>query len=252
MARLAGSLRGKGEKMYNILVCDDEKDIVSALEIYLTADGYQVFTAYNGRQAVDILNKEEIESCQRFSMDHFMWTCLQKPEAYGWMGYLKDRGLFVKLVCKEKDPKRVYHNFMDMVCEDSAMEVFLAFPEKGEALTNDVMYLNFEVNSNGAMYAAYGKGRKGRKPMPEKYLQVVDCKADRQEDSWTLTYLIPESYLKEEAGVEKLDGETEFYCNFYKIAQTPEIEHYASWSPIDNPTPNFHLPVFFAKAQIEE
>lgn len=42
MARLAGSLRGKGEKMYNILVCDDEKDIVSALEIYLTADGYQV------------------------------------------------------------------------------------------------------------------------------------------------------------------------------------------------------------------
>ncbi len=172
-----------------------------------------------------IFNKEEIESCQRFSMDHFMWTCLQKPEAYGWMGYLKDRGLFVKLVCKEKDPKRVYHNFMDMVCEDSAMEVFLAFPEKGEALTNDVMYLNFEVNSNGAMYAAYGKGRKGRKPMPEKYLQVVDCKADRQEDSWTLTYLIPESYLKEEAGVEKLDGETEFYCNFYKIAQTPEIEH---------------------------
>ena len=118
------------------------------------------------------------------------------------MGYLKDQGLFVKLVCKEKDPKRVYHNFMDMVCEDSAMEVFLAFPEKGEALTNDVMYLNFEVNSNGAMYAAYGKGRKGRKPMPEKYLQVVDCKADRQEDSWTLTYLIPESYLKEEAGVE--------------------------------------------------
>ena len=60
-----------------------------------------------------ILNKEEIESCQRFSMDHFMWTCLQKPEAYGWMGYLKNQGLFVKLVCKEKDPKRVYHNFMD-------------------------------------------------------------------------------------------------------------------------------------------
>ena len=43
MARLAGSLRGKGEKMYNILVCDDEKDIVSALEIYLTADGIGIY-----------------------------------------------------------------------------------------------------------------------------------------------------------------------------------------------------------------
>lgn len=46
--------------MYNILVCDDEKDIVSALNIYLTADGYQVYEAYNGKEAVDILNKEEI------------------------------------------------------------------------------------------------------------------------------------------------------------------------------------------------
>lgn len=29
--------------MYNILVCDDEKDIVSALSIYLKSDGYQVY-----------------------------------------------------------------------------------------------------------------------------------------------------------------------------------------------------------------
>ena len=34
--------------MYNILVCDDEKDIVSALRIYLMAEGYQVLEAYNG------------------------------------------------------------------------------------------------------------------------------------------------------------------------------------------------------------
>ena len=34
--------------MYHILVCDDEKDIVSALKIYLTADGNEVFCANNG------------------------------------------------------------------------------------------------------------------------------------------------------------------------------------------------------------
>ena len=33
--------------MYKILACDDEKDIVSALRIYLTSDGYQVFEAYS-------------------------------------------------------------------------------------------------------------------------------------------------------------------------------------------------------------
>ena len=32
--------------MYNVLVCDDEKDIVSALQIYLKSEGYQVFSAY--------------------------------------------------------------------------------------------------------------------------------------------------------------------------------------------------------------
>ena len=42
---------GKEENMYHILVCDDEKDIVSALKIYLTADGYEVFCAYNGKEA---------------------------------------------------------------------------------------------------------------------------------------------------------------------------------------------------------
>ncbi|MCI8448234.1 MAG: response regulator transcription factor, partial [Eubacterium sp.] len=37
--------------MYNILVCDDEKDIVSAIRIYLSSEGYQVFEAFNGTEA---------------------------------------------------------------------------------------------------------------------------------------------------------------------------------------------------------
>lgn len=44
----------------NILVCDDEKDIVSALKIYLAAEGYQVFEAFNGKEALEIIAAEEI------------------------------------------------------------------------------------------------------------------------------------------------------------------------------------------------
>lgn len=47
--------------MYNILVCDDEKDIVSALRIYLTAEGYKVYEAYNGQEALDIMSKQDIQ-----------------------------------------------------------------------------------------------------------------------------------------------------------------------------------------------
>lgn len=46
--------------MYNILICDDEKDIVSALEIYLKADGYKTYKAYNGKEAISIIACEEI------------------------------------------------------------------------------------------------------------------------------------------------------------------------------------------------
>lgn len=46
--------------MYNILICDDEKDIVSALKIYLANEAYNLFEAYDGKQALEVIDKEEI------------------------------------------------------------------------------------------------------------------------------------------------------------------------------------------------
>ena len=45
--------------MYNILVCDDEKDIVSALRIYLSSEGYRVLEARQGQEALEILRGSE-------------------------------------------------------------------------------------------------------------------------------------------------------------------------------------------------
>ena len=41
--------------MANILVCDDDKAIVEAIEIYLTQEGYHILKAYDGQEALDIL-----------------------------------------------------------------------------------------------------------------------------------------------------------------------------------------------------
>lgn len=46
--------------MYNILICDDEADIVSALEIYLSSEGYGVYRAENGEEALKIIRENEI------------------------------------------------------------------------------------------------------------------------------------------------------------------------------------------------
>lgn len=46
--------------MYNILVCDDERDIVAALKIYLSSESYKVYEAYSGREAIDIVENNNI------------------------------------------------------------------------------------------------------------------------------------------------------------------------------------------------
>ncbi len=46
--------------MANILVCDDDRQIVEAIEIYLKQEGYEIYKAYDGEEAIKILNKEDI------------------------------------------------------------------------------------------------------------------------------------------------------------------------------------------------
>ena len=46
--------------MYNVLICDDQPDIVNALKIYLTPEGYNLFEAFTGTQAVEIAKNNDI------------------------------------------------------------------------------------------------------------------------------------------------------------------------------------------------
>lgn len=48
-------------ELYNILICDDDRDIVAALKIYLSADDYRIFPAYTGREALEIARREKIQ-----------------------------------------------------------------------------------------------------------------------------------------------------------------------------------------------
>ena len=46
--------------MYNVLICDDQPDIVNALKIYLAPEGYQMFEAYTGKEALDVVRDHDI------------------------------------------------------------------------------------------------------------------------------------------------------------------------------------------------
>jgi len=60
--------------MYNILICDDERDIVAALKIYLEAEGYNTHCAYNGKEAINIIKENEI---------HLLLLDIMMPECDG-------------------------------------------------------------------------------------------------------------------------------------------------------------------------
>lgn len=59
---------------YNILICDDEKDIVSVLKLYLGQEDYNLFEAYNGKEALEILDREDI---------HLLLLDIMMPEMDG-------------------------------------------------------------------------------------------------------------------------------------------------------------------------
>ena len=47
--------------MYNVLVCDDDREIVEAIEIYLSQEGYKVLKAYDGEEALKVLDREKVD-----------------------------------------------------------------------------------------------------------------------------------------------------------------------------------------------
>jgi DNA-binding response OmpR family regulator len=88
--------------MYNILICDDEKDILTALEIYLSAEGYHIFKASNGCEALAIIAKEDI---------HLALLDIMMPQMDGLTAMAKIREMsnlpVILLTAKSEDTDKI-------------------------------------------------------------------------------------------------------------------------------------------------
>ncbi len=88
--------------MYNILICDDERDIVNALKIYLNDADYRLFEAFNGRDALQIVEKEEI---------HLVLLDIMMPEMDGMEAMVKIREKsnvpIILLTAKSEDSDKI-------------------------------------------------------------------------------------------------------------------------------------------------
>lgn len=88
--------------MYNILICDDEHDIVNALKIYLSDPEYTLFDAYTGREALDVISRQDI---------HLVLMDIMMPEMDGISAMVKIRQLsnvpVILLTAKGEDADKV-------------------------------------------------------------------------------------------------------------------------------------------------
>ena len=88
--------------MYNLLICDDEKDIVNALKIYLNDPNYRLFEAFTGKEAVETIEKEDI---------HLVLLDIMMPEMDGISAMAKIREFsnipIILLTAKSEDTDKV-------------------------------------------------------------------------------------------------------------------------------------------------
>lgn len=198
-----------------------------------------------------IKSKKELEGVKPFFVEHLLWGTEFIPRTYGFLGVVLGEGFYLKMVCEEDEPLRTYENVLDPVYRDSAMEAFFQF-EHEKGARGSAIYLNFEVNANGALLAEYGGGRTSRTHFTKEELEAFECSAVVEEGRWSFRIHIPLWVLDEIYGPLNIGRGSRFTCNFYKISEAKEIEHYASCFPIHSEIPSFHMPEYFGEAVIAD
>lgn len=192
-------------------------------------------------QIKTILEEKELEKCPIFYVDQFNWGGKYRPISYGQFAYLKNQGFLLKMTCEETNPVCNYSRHFEPVWMDSAMEGFFSFDK------NSPNYVNLEVNSAGAVVASIGDSKTDRKNLTYEEVSSLHCKATSNEKSWSIELLISLNLIKKYFYISEFHSGDCIKLNFFKIAEGDTTTHFASYAPINYPTPNFHLPEFFAE-----
>ena len=205
-------------------------------------------------------NKAQWKKVKPIEITNFMGKVPEfKPTTEVKMMYDKSN-VYVIFRVQDRYVRSLVQEYNGNVSGDSCVEFFFApddqFPER---------YFNLEINAGGTpllfyILPPYPKA-KFIKLDPEDIDQieiahslpaVVDPEIT-EPVTWTIEYRIPLSLLKKFTNVTTPNKGVVWKANFYKTAGriNTSNQHYITWSVVDNPTPNFHLPQFFGTLKFQ-
>lgn len=184
------------------------------------------------------------------------WQDIQQinwPESYPDLPSVRfqiahdDAHIFLHYRVQEDFVKAQHIRPNEAVYEDSCVEFFISFDSKRH-------YYNLEFNVLGTGLIGYGPAVKAeRKRLSAKTIEQVSTATSvvkiKGNTVWAIILAIPTTIFEHD-NIDRLSG-IAAHANFYKCGDSLPAPHFVSWSPIDFPKPNFHLPEFFGDVVFE-
>lgn len=187
-------------------------------------------------KAASISGKTDWGAVEKAPLRQCAWSPCPAPPAEMQAVLSADGHLLVRLTSHALPTRAAVTLDDGSVWEDSCLECFLSFD--GER------YINLEVNSNSALLAGYGAGRQDRVTLKSMGVPIPRARAWVLRDHWLAELDICPETVAALSGVQLARG-TRFTGNFYSCGDRTPAPHYAAWSPVITPSPDFHRPEFF-------
>ncbi len=200
-------------------------------------------------------NKQEWKGVKSIEINNFIRNNPEyRPIVHAKMMY-DSENVYVIFRVQDRNVRSITTEINGPVWKDSAVEFF--FSPNTESPLN---FFNLEVNCGGTPLLEYNPNlRIGPKPVPEDIKKIeIGHSLPKIVDpeileplTWTVEYRIPLEMLENYSKISRPKKGIIWKANFYKIAEITSNPHYATWSPINHPKPQFHLPQYFGTLKFQ-
>lgn len=195
-------------------------------------------------------NKEQWKNIEVIAVSKHMGpTPKFVPTVEAKMTY-NDENVFVIFRVQDQFVKSTVTKLNGPVSENSCVEFFFS-PDTAQPL----WYFNLEINAGGTPLIFHiKKPWSGYTALNDKDIKSIEIAHSmpavvnpeiKEHTTWTIEYRIPIAMLKKYANVTPPAPGVTWKGNFYKTGSETSNPNYMTWSYVDHPKPNFHLPEFF-------
>lgn len=203
-----------------------------------------------------VWDKEPWNGIPALHINHYMGNePVPRPRVQVKVAY-DEEALYVIFQAEDQYVRCVVDEYQGPVYRDSCVEFFFT---PGTDVSKG--YFNLEINCGGtALFAFQEEQGIGRIRIPESEFDRIELahSMPRTVDpeitdpvTWTIEFRLPIEILTQYTEVTHPAAGVKWRANFYKIASATSHPHYLTWSYVDHPVPQFHLPQFFGTIRFE-